>query len=233
LEGEFVYGWDGKDLLLLPVDSPDYKQLVELNNLRYEKKKFDSKNMIVGATYKTNQNNELIYLGRFYERNGDNKESKSYFFYDRNSKYNYYKVTTIKSLTGNIIDIVDENCIEDYSNLMDELLKSSYYSTREQKYDEYMNYTLIEFKESLNKHAYSYHRYYVQVEDKYVKYHIERYRGYSYYNSDYKYNVYALSKGHKDEVIIRDASIEQVFNKIKPKYLVTYDKNKNIIKEWK
>ena len=30
LEGEFVYGWDGKDLVLMPVESPDYKQIVEL-----------------------------------------------------------------------------------------------------------------------------------------------------------------------------------------------------------
>ena len=25
LDGEFVYGWDRKDLILIPVDSPDYK----------------------------------------------------------------------------------------------------------------------------------------------------------------------------------------------------------------
>jgi len=231
LEGEFVYGWDGKDLIMIPVDSPDYKEMVEINNLRHEKKKFDSKNMILGATYKTNQNYELIYLGRYYENNDDNKESKSYFFYDRDNKWS--KITTIKSLTGNIIDIVDENCVDDYADLIDKLLKSSYYSTREQKYDEYKDYTLSEFKENLNKHAYSYHRYYIQVDDKYVKYHIERYRGYSYYNSDYKYNVYTLNKGHKDEIIIKDASMEQVFNKINPKYLVTYDSNKKLIKEWK
>ena len=29
LEGEFVYGWDGKDLVLMPVESPDYKQIAE------------------------------------------------------------------------------------------------------------------------------------------------------------------------------------------------------------
>lgn len=27
LEGKFVYGWDGKELILMPVDSPDYKEI--------------------------------------------------------------------------------------------------------------------------------------------------------------------------------------------------------------
>ncbi len=33
LEGEFVYGWDGKDLVLMPVESPDYKEISEFNKI--------------------------------------------------------------------------------------------------------------------------------------------------------------------------------------------------------
>ena len=29
LEGEFVYGWSGKDLILIPTSSPDYKELMK------------------------------------------------------------------------------------------------------------------------------------------------------------------------------------------------------------
>jgi len=188
--------------------------------------------MILGATYKTNKNYELIYLGRFYERNDDNKETKSYFFYDRNN--NWSKITVIKSLSGNIIDVVNENCVEDYANLIDEMLKSSYYSTREQKYDEYKDYTLFEFKESFNKRNGFYSsKYYIEHDGKYEKYYIDKRYNYYYRSNEYQYNVYTMSKGHKDELIIKEGTIEQVFNKIKPKYLITYDKNKNIIKEWK
>ena len=144
LEGLFVYGWSGSDLLLIPVDSPDYIELAKLNDLRHEKKKFDGKTLILGGTYKSNSNKELIYLGRFYENNDDSKETKTYFFYDRKSSYR--KINSIKSLSGSIIDIVDENCVEDYSNLMDELLKDSSYSAREPKNDVYLDYTLEEFK---------------------------------------------------------------------------------------
>lgn len=232
LEGEFVYGWSNKDLILIPVESPDYKELVELNNLRHEKKRFDGKTLILGGTYKSNSNNELIYLGRFYENNDDSKETKTYFFYNRNVSYG--KITSIKSLTGNIIDIVDENCVEDYSDLMDELLKNSIYSAREPKYDAYSDYTLEEFRELLSKNNYWHSKCFVKPNDKYVRYYIERYRSYSYYNNrDDGYNVYTTDRGHKDEILMREASPEKIYNMINPKYLVTYDINKKLIKEWK
>ena len=33
LEGDFVYGWSGKDLVLIPVEAPDYKEIVKYNNI--------------------------------------------------------------------------------------------------------------------------------------------------------------------------------------------------------
>ena len=231
LEGDFVYGWDNKNLILIPVESPDYIELSKLNDLRHEKKKFDGKNLILGGTYKSNSNDELIYLGRFYENNGDSKESKTYFFYDRKSSYR--KINSIKSLSGSIIDIIDENCVDDYANLMDELLKDSSYSAREPKYDTYSDYTLQEFRELLNKNNYWHNKCYVKPDDKYVRYYIERYRSYSYSNRDNGYDVYTTDRGHKDEILMREASPENIFNTIKPKYLVTYNQNKELIKEWK
>ena len=232
LEGFFVYGWSGSDLLLIPVESPDYVELVKLNDLRHAKKKFDGKNLILGGTYKSNSNNELIYLGRFYENNDDKKEIKTYFFYNRNVSYG--KIVSIKSLSDNIIDIMDEKCVEDYSNLIDELLKSSSYSSRDPKYDAYLDYTLVEFKESLNKNNYWSTKYYVQINNKYTKYYIERYRSYFYYsNRDNGYNVYTTDRGNKDETLMREATPERIFNEINPKYLVTYNSKKELIKEWK
>jgi len=237
LEGFFVYGWSGSDLLLIPVESPDYVELSKLNDLRHEKKKFDGKTLILGGTYKSNSNNELIYLGRFYENNKDSKETKTYFFYNRNVSYR--KITSIKSLSGNIIDIIDENCVEDYSDLMDELLKSDSYSAREPKNDIYLDYTSEEFNKLLEKNSYWHNQCYVKINNKYIKYYIERQRHYSYYhytNYDKKnevYNVYTTTKGRKDEIFMREASLEKVFDTINPKYLVTYNSNKELIKEWK
>lgn len=33
LEGEFIYGWDGKDLILMPTDSSDYKDITKFNDI--------------------------------------------------------------------------------------------------------------------------------------------------------------------------------------------------------
>lgn len=65
LEGEFVYGWDGPDLLLIPTCAPDYKALAELNDKRFEKKSVKVKDLKIGATYLTRGNMHYIYLGKF------------------------------------------------------------------------------------------------------------------------------------------------------------------------
>lgn len=85
LEGEFVYGWDGKDLVLMPVESPDYKQITEYNKIVHNNESIKAKDMIVGATYLTKDNEEWIYVGRFdyygngykWIENGEIKTSKS------------------------------------------------------------------------------------------------------------------------------------------------------------
>lgn len=65
LEGEFVYAWNGAELVLMPTCSPDFKDITEYNEVLQSNKKFNSKNMIVGATYRTKNNTEVVYIGRY------------------------------------------------------------------------------------------------------------------------------------------------------------------------
>lgn len=65
LEGEFVYGWDGTELLLVPVDSPDYKEIKALSDKVNECNYIDKNDLKVGATYITKGNVEYVYMGRF------------------------------------------------------------------------------------------------------------------------------------------------------------------------
>src|SRR5699024_10256818 len=67
LEGDFIYGWDGKDLVLIPCEAPDYKELVEYNKKIHDRVKLKGKDMILGATYLNKNNVKLVYLGRFDE----------------------------------------------------------------------------------------------------------------------------------------------------------------------
>lgn len=65
LDGEFVYGWDRKDLILIPVDSPDYKEIKTRTDKIQNGKRFKGKDLIIGATYLTKNEEKWIYMGRF------------------------------------------------------------------------------------------------------------------------------------------------------------------------
>ena len=82
LEGEFVYTWSGQDIVLMPTCSPDFEVISEYNDVLQSNKKFNTKNMIIGATYRDKDNQNVVYIGRYpvygtvYEFDG--KEFTSY-----------------------------------------------------------------------------------------------------------------------------------------------------------
>lgn len=65
LEGEFVYGWDGKDLILIPVGSPDYVKYKEKTDLKYNAEHIKGKELKLGLTYETLNGDKYIYLGKY------------------------------------------------------------------------------------------------------------------------------------------------------------------------
>lgn len=62
LEGEFVYSWSGKDLILLPTSSSDYSDSKKFNEV--QKGKISVKDLIVGHEYLHKSNEHVVYLGR-------------------------------------------------------------------------------------------------------------------------------------------------------------------------
>lgn len=63
LEGEFVYSWLGTDLVLLPVDCPEYKKSMGYTELQGGK--VGVKSLVPGCWYTTKKQEEYLYLGRF------------------------------------------------------------------------------------------------------------------------------------------------------------------------
>lgn len=61
IEGEFVYSWDGKDLVLLPVCSKEYITSTEFTNLKV--KTVSKKDIHDGWTYKLKDLRNAIYIG--------------------------------------------------------------------------------------------------------------------------------------------------------------------------
>lgn len=65
LEGQFVYGWDGKELVLVPVESPDYKEIQEKNKIIHNNEFIKAKDLILGATYETLKGERYVYMGKY------------------------------------------------------------------------------------------------------------------------------------------------------------------------
>lgn len=61
LSGEYVYAWDGKDLVLLPTCSVDYKLSTDLIN---KKEKITAKSLKIGSSYKSTLSEEMVYIGK-------------------------------------------------------------------------------------------------------------------------------------------------------------------------
>jgi hypothetical protein len=63
LEGKFVYAWDKSELVLLPVDSDEYRKSKSFTVLQSQR--VIGKELVAGGTYLTKQQKELVYVGRF------------------------------------------------------------------------------------------------------------------------------------------------------------------------
>ncbi len=63
LTGEFVYAWQGTELVLLPVDCDEYRASANFTQLQHTK--VSTKNLIPGCSYKTRKGEDYIYLGKF------------------------------------------------------------------------------------------------------------------------------------------------------------------------
>ena len=145
LEGEFVYGWDGKDLVLMPVESPDYKEISEFNRIVHSNECIKAKDLIVGATYLTKDNESWIYMGKFdvYNRYGDWDNRGKYFWFWKGNYFEQYR-----SIPKNrFIKCIDDKCSEKYADIFEKLEKNPEYSPYDSSKDEYKYFTLDDFKE--------------------------------------------------------------------------------------
>ena len=65
IDGEFVYGWDGKDRVLIPCSSDTYKDLVEFSKKLNNNKFIQPKDLKPFHIYKSRQGESMLYVGRF------------------------------------------------------------------------------------------------------------------------------------------------------------------------
>lgn len=136
LDGQFVYAWKDKQLVLLPSTSQEYQASLEYTSLQSQK--VGAKELVPGTMYLTKKQDELMYLGRFdfhtygYRRrkleepkrnnygwshyddywdtfNGPSKE-KQYIFVDKEGNLTLMKALT--SIAKQMSDVVSDQFAE-------------------------------------------------------------------------------------------------------------------------
>ncbi|HBF0795274.1 TPA: hypothetical protein KNP26_002927 [Clostridioides difficile] len=221
LEGEFVYGWDGKDLILIPISSPDYKEITEFNKILHNKQIIKAKDLIIGATYRTKQNQTFIYIGKFdyYSLYGKKCTGKYHWFY--NVERDDFE--QFRSVLDKLISIIDSDCHENYADIFHKMEGSYFYSPIDESKNEYIEYSLEEFKEKMkdDKTCWGIEFYANREEvriysDGRIKYLKGRSTLYTYGYREEKYN-----------------NLEELYNKIRPQYLNTYLLNGRLYREGK
>ena len=170
LEGEFVYGYSGTDLILISTDSPDYKELVSFNDKLRTKESIKSKDLVAGVTYLNKKNQEMIYMGCFdcwqfkYERAADYRSDyklkncgKHFIFAQKDdSKYNDYgyNFTPFKSVSGKFMDVVSEECVVNFAEIFELMESKAWYSPVVEKAEKIRPMTFEEFEKQIEKGYY-------------------------------------------------------------------------------
>ena len=228
LEGEFVYGWYGKDLILLPVNSPDYKEIKEFNALVHSHTHIKAKELILGATYRHKNNDNYIYMGRYnyYENNWvNNGESETfidkglryYFIQDKDiDRINRYNLLCLGSLGDKFLEVVNQDCVVNYAEIFGGIEKTSCYSPLDSAKDKYIPFTLEEFTQRVSNYG-----------GDFYDFNMKLLRSSSFNKTRETMSVwhptpngYYGSRADMDEL-----SIEEAFKKYKPMYRDKYLKN--------
>lgn len=153
LEGEFVYGWDGTELLLIPTEAPDYQAMINYRDSLYDKSMIKNADLVVGYTYLSKDNETLVYMGKFMNYQGYGEPAKCHTFMridvDRSADESIIGKRTINT-NGYIIKCLDDNPYPEFADLFDKMESSYYYSPIDRDRIEYEPWTFEEFEEALD-----------------------------------------------------------------------------------
>lgn len=159
LAGEFVYGWDGAELLLVPVDSPEYKESQKISIAKFSKTFIKGKDLIVGHTYKFTNGEQYVYLGKydFYDsvRDPDSgrfgrinaKIGKRFFFgYEGSGPHNTVvpQISIPKSLTRLVTEETSDIMSDQYADYVSLMKKNPHFSPEDISKDKFVPFAVNE-----------------------------------------------------------------------------------------
>lgn len=139
LEGEFVYAWTGGSSILLPVNSPEYKTLMKISQLKDRNGYVEQDDLKVGSSYLTVTNETWVYLGCFDEYDYEyesisgrlipnKKDEMKYYFAKQMSETEPFVIFTVGVIYKQLIACLDEELHVELKDILDELERNPMYS---------------------------------------------------------------------------------------------------------
>lgn len=219
LEGEFVYGWVGVGMILIPTSAPEYEEYVKISESRFENKVIKPKDLKIGAKYLSKGNIEMIYMGKYDYYDYDCKSAgKKHFFYKKHRDRDIKYFDAVKSLSS-LIGILDENPVDNYDELFNELEYCKFYSPIDFNKNEYIEYSFEEFSEFFDEENEGYQIVFFYSDKE--EYEISLLRG--------VYEVGPSISASNERKSVN--SLKEAFDIYKPTFLRQYLANGNLYKE--
>ena len=136
LEGEFVYGWNGANLILIPIDSQEYKEATRFTDLKT--KRVSSRDVIEGHCYLTKSMRNVMYLGKHvvYEERYGVKVN------DGKSKHVFLELDKVPNRWGNVSKEKQYKFANDFS-FLGEIINSSVSPAFADEYSEFIKSTYV------------------------------------------------------------------------------------------
>ena len=125
LEGEFVYSWQGSDLILLPCSGTDYKSSQEFTDLKTMS--VHAKTLVAGRTYYTKDQEKVVYMGKYdhissatsYSNYGAMKITKEFMFLAEKQVKNTNVFKPLK--VNKLAKVTSEACVDGFADFVTEL----------------------------------------------------------------------------------------------------------------
>lgn len=160
LQSAFVYGWDGKELVLVPTDAEEYKRREETARKLYPQigEYIKPKDLKIGYKYKA-KSGTIIYMGYFdyYDYHNNEVQGKCHFYFTQKQRSNgelYWWLENRVTINKFVLENDGDDPAIEYPELLDELERSYHYSPIDDTKDRYVDCSYEEFADELRK----YHR---------------------------------------------------------------------------
>lgn len=240
LEGDFVYGWNGTELVLIPVESPEYAQWISKSSQMQNSSLYlDPTVLKVGYKYKIKHEGnekEIIYMGKFneyiWEYDADlsrKKPGKRYFVFVKG--WSGYYLDTLTSMKERILECMSDSVVENYAELLEKMESDVSYSPIVRH--DYQPISFGEFEVKVENRIW--HTTVFVWDKNGVLYELTRYRPYGLFGSDgqtgYQLIRNEFLNGSQYKRQVAFGSLNEIYEFLHPHKRLSYQANGNLYSE--